>query len=356
MVSKEFQVSNVHMSKSLQLINVSVPHEALGCLVKTMFYRQCHLIWIDCIKIKHVNYFQLVWAPNQASKHGNRAHTFASRPPRHLVFFDLNSAQLANLHKEYCVERGWSVSLLDSYTLGSEMHFICQLQTEHSNDQQQKRVAVSESLGIGASRMEHGLVDGRFDKLFSTLRFESAWTVDSDESYGQCYLPIRVVPVLLDGVDRHLYYSTRFKSVLIDRHLCAVARAQLERTRHRRDRLDRVELLSAYVFRKDLSDAEMLATFEHYAALGWKLLDLKAYMDEQLIGKFAIIMTAIVGLADEHAYYEGTYKLLVGLSRDELTVKMRELEKKQLYPRIVTNHGYSNRSDEHLYTVFFCQF
>lgn len=131
-------------------------------------------------------------------------------------------------------------------------------------------------------------------------------------------------------------------------------------------------LTEFYRFYKDLEDFQFLDVFDRMVKLNYKLVDMKAYRDFNAVTKFAAIWAKIDGklvfcqekieiiglwkkifLSD---FYEGTFKLFVGLKQKELAKICDEMNAKQLFPKLITNYGYLDTHGHHVYAVFFCQY
>ncbi len=108
-------------------VALSVPFDELNPHLTTMLNVQCHLIWIDCTLINKVNYFNLIWQSNDESYQINSLESvgkppsagtcssFQAKTPSYMIFFDLNTAQLARITHEFTVESDWTIQLVDSY-------------------------------------------------------------------------------------------------------------------------------------------------------------------------------------------------------------------------------------------------
>lgn len=108
-------------------VALSVPYVELNAHLTTMINVQCHLIWMDCIQINKVNYFNLIWQNNDEKYQINsleninnanvttETRSFQAKSPTYIIFFDLNTAQLAAINHEYSTENGWSIQLVEQY-------------------------------------------------------------------------------------------------------------------------------------------------------------------------------------------------------------------------------------------------
>ena len=108
-------------------VALSVPYNELNSHLSTMINVQCHLIWMDSILINKVNYFNFIWQNNDEKYEinslkkmeknpANCSYSFEANSPSFLIFYDLNTAQLAKVNNELCNDGNWIVELVESYT------------------------------------------------------------------------------------------------------------------------------------------------------------------------------------------------------------------------------------------------
>ena len=336
---------------------ISVPIENLSSHLRTMINLQCHLIWIDANTVNKINYFNFIWISNEDSFELNSLNPkFASiqcpkpitaKPPSFLIFYDLNTAQLAHLYKEYSQEKNWNLELIESYSrinlpnrkktkkssvskISStksyeEIFFICQFGYNDSNKNSKLN-----------NKLHHSVIDTRFDEVFKqTVKHNFKQTM---------YHPIRVSPLLINVNtvnNSHLYYSSLYMP--IDYYKPVNDDDYDEKNSD-------LTSTSLFTVRKNLTDLELMNLFEELTSVGMKLVDLKAHKDEKSIVKFSTVWSSM------HGFYEGTSKFFIGLNKEEILNKTKEMKSKFMYPKMITNYGYLNGSGEHVYAIFFCQF
>lgn len=80
-----------------------------------MISLRLHVTWIDVIQINKTNYFNLLWTCDQTQHQASQA-----RPPQYLIFYDLNTAQVAQIYKEHSLEHNWNLELIESYIKDSK--------------------------------------------------------------------------------------------------------------------------------------------------------------------------------------------------------------------------------------------
>ena len=105
---------------------MSVPYTDLNELIIKMIHEQYHLIWLDVIMINGLNYFNMLWKSNCSDiiiKNSNdEFKLFEAKPPTYIVFYDLNTAQMAHIYKEYSIDQNWSCELIDSYSRSTDLN------------------------------------------------------------------------------------------------------------------------------------------------------------------------------------------------------------------------------------------
>ena len=141
------------------------------------------------------------------------------------------------------------------------------------------------------------------------------------------------------------------------------------------EKLSDLKETSIFYTRKNLTDLALLDNYANLSRNSWKLVDLKAYKDENSMTKFEMIWSKL-------PFYEGTSRIFIGLNKvfilcifknivsfkcsclykiiyflkNETLDKIDEMTAKGLYPKIVTGYCYSSKHGEHLYALLFCQF
>lgn len=337
-------------------IALSVPYDELGLHLKKMINSQCHLLWIDCISINQVNYFNLIWQNNQTVN----GVAFV-KPPAYLIFYDLNTAQLAQIYHEYSNENKWNLELVESYikvkSIEPKIKFTRKSKlndgkspekipfqnpaTIKSNEEifyfcQFRQLFITTNENV--NKLQHSIIDTRFNDSFDQC-------VQYSSVNRSISVPFRICPLVVNVntiTNKHYYYTCLYKP--IDIHIQnADKEYSVQHTNH-------LKVSEFYYCSKNLNDNELIELFESNSKNSWKLIDLKAYKDEKSITKFSAVWSSIKG------FYEGTFKLYIGLTRDETLSKINELNSKGLWPRIVTSYSYLDNSGEHVYAIFFCQF
>ncbi len=361
---------------------------------------------MDVISTNKVNYFSLLWTSNEheqfkvkssVKKDDSATSTSSSSvmhqatPPLYLIYYDLNSAQLARIYKERCIDDTFNLELVESYvkpvnkfrtpnanqktsnhpaeensitehmvqgrrlvksaavisaTLSTskkasnqhkvsssyttskvheEIFYICQF----------KRIVGHNAATHKLNKIQHSIVDSRFhDRLREMVKF----------NYSQNYMPFKLSPILLHHSSyKHFYYTTLYKA--IDKRYYID-----EEGSYSTELLNNGETTNFYSIHKKLNDSQLIRLHEEFKSNGWRLIDLKAYKNELDITCFSAIWT-VVG-----EFYEGSSVLLVGLTKTELLHKVNEMKDKNLHAKIVTNYGYLNAQNEHVYAILFCQF
>jgi hypothetical protein len=343
------------------LLALSIPLSHVDDHIKSMQDSQCHLTWIDVSMVNHVNYFNFLWMNNTTEPAFQSTSTrikneiaveTPAQPPRYVIFYDMNTAQMARLHHEYSVEKNWNLELVEPYLkvqkppLSSvslsasmqsasakrkqnpataksydEMFFICQFKYSGSADKNQ------------LNKLQHSVIDTRFSECMQDM---------VKMNYTQLYMPVRVSPLLMHvntATNKHIYYTTLYKPI---EHF----KMQGEECSFDHD----FAITPKFTFRKNLDDTELIQLHQEFNRNQWKLVDLKAYKNEAGVSKFAVIWASI------REFYEGSSILMIGLESAELIEKVNEMEAKKLYPKLITNYGYINSKGEHVFAALFCQF
>jgi hypothetical protein len=337
----------------------SIPQNHVEDHIKSMQDMQCHLTWIDVSMVNDVNYFNFLWMSNTTEpavqststrfKNEIAAETPA-QPPRYIIFYDMNTAQMARLHHEYSVEQNWNLELVEPYlkvvkpplatSLSASMRsvsrrsqnpaaaksydeifFICQFKRNPSTDKNQ------------LNKLQHSVIDKRFsDSMQDMVKM----------NHKQMYMPIRVSPLLMHvntATNKHMYFTTLYRP--IENFKMAREECSFDQD---------FAITPTFTFRKNLDDTELIELHKEFNRNHWRLVDLKAYKNEAGVSKFAVIWSSI------RSFYEGSSILLVGLETSELMEKTNELSAKKLYPKLITNYGYVNSKGEHVFAALFCQF
>lgn len=327
-------------------VSLSLRHEELKNHISTKLNADFHLAWIDVVCINKINYFSFIWTPDPENDKRN------PKPPNYMIFYDLNPAQLESIYKELSIDQKWNIELIESYikynkpsllhrrksmqkvrfnlasirTSNEEIRYICQF--KYSNAEISKKTF---------NKLQHSLIDWRFDEVH-------AKTLESLPN-KQNYMPIRLTRVLMNVNtinNKHYYYSTLYKPVNIIQKSCY----------DRKKTYDEDEFLimdKIYQVRKNLTDQELVKTYEEFNKQNWRLIDLKALKDENSVTKFSTIWTCY------ESFYEGTSHLYIGLSKNELLTIIDTLKARKLRPKFVTNYGYMDLKGEHVYAVYFSQ-
>ena len=340
-------------------IALSVPHNELDYHIKKMMHSQCHLTWVDCISINHVNYFNLLWQMNENE-------TSTAKPPSYLIFYDLNTAQLAQIYHEYTIEKRWNLELVESYIKiksnelknESKVRFKKKKSTDSSKlvknklEKQDTNPALTESneeifyicqfrqvfdKSEHLNKLQHSLIDTRFNDAFNEcVKFNSNKKLIS--------IPLRICPLVVNVntlTNKHYYYTCLYKPI---------ETFNFDEKNYNAEHSDNLKQSTLYYCSKNLTDTELLKLFETNTKNNWKLIDLKAYKDEKSITKFSTVWSSV------NDSYEGTFKLYVGLTREETLLKINEMNSKGMWAKLVTSYSYLNSSGEHVYAIFFCQF
>lgn len=233
---------------------LSVKYDELCVHLNAMLTHQCHLIWIDVICVDRINYFNLLWMRNTDTINvvntppPKQSFFIPANPPAYLVLFDINTAKLAEIYRELCIEQDWNIELIDSYVRettaeprptpeptkprpksqtkqsnkkiqskntslavsssstsvkksNEEIFFICQF----------KRIVKIENSNNHSSFLknvlQHSIIDNKFDEsLKKVMKF----------SYKQINIPLRLSPLLLNVNtinNKHFYYTSLYKPV-----------------------------------------------------------------------------------------------------------------------------------------------
>ena len=337
----------------------------------------CHLIWIDCMVVNKVNFFTLLWMSNDESMYSpanaDTVKQRTSKPPSYMIFYDLNTAQIAHMHREFTL-KNWSLDHIESYvkivkpkaqpgkdarksTKSGAKSKQPHAQTTSANktsssSQQQPTQAKSyeeifyicqfkclhDSAPKLINKLHHSVTDLKFNECFRDLV--------THDKLKQNYIPIKVSQILINvntQANKHFYYTALYRPV-------QYVKSYQEETVEYQKMDEYLKTTSLYCVKNSLSDEEFYKLWEDFTGKSWKLIDMKAYKDEKNITKFSAIWTP---LAD---FYEGSSKLFIGLNKNELLTKVNEMNMKGLYPKFLTNYGYLNSLGEHVYCIFFCQF
>jgi hypothetical protein len=338
----EFEISNFNMKLKLKTqkthVSLSVHYDNLNRHISEMLSLQCHLLWIDVIMVNKENYFNMIWTFNEEVN--GCSNKFQAKLTPHMIFYDLNTAQMSRIYKEFSVEQNWNLELIDSYVKvgkstsadksNEDIYYICQFR--NISDYVNLKIKNKEKI---LNQLQHSIIDNRFNECFtSKVKF----------SYGQNYIPIKLTPLILNlntAKNKHYYYTIIYKPISRPENQSSIENSNFE---------DLLFTSSNYYARHGMTDNELLEVYNLYTSKGWKLVDLKAYKDEKDVTKFSTILTCV------NEFYEGSFKLFIGLNKNELVEKIEEMNLKGLYPKILTNYGYLNKNQEHVYAIFFCQY
>lgn len=333
----------------------SVPYEELSFHLKKMINSQCHLIWIDCISINQVNYFNLLWQSNYDE---SKCIGFAS-PPQYMIFFDLNTAQLAQLNYEFSTEELWNLELIDSYiktqtNLNSTDNDKTNYKPQSPN---RKKIKDLKNLAIQKSteeifyicqfkkitnnketlnKLQHSIIDTRYNESFerNVQYFHNTKTTS---------IPIRQCPIVVNVntlTNKHFYYTSLYTPI---ENYTYDDNSWSNHTNH-------LKQSNLYQCIKNLNDSELVKLFEKNSQNGLKMVDLKAYKDEKSFTKFSTIWSSL-----PH-FYEGTFKLYLGLTKSEAISKINEMNERGMSVKIITSYFGEISTGEHVYALFFCQF
>ena len=330
---------------------MSIPYEELNLHINTMLNLSCHLIWIDCIKINKINFFSLLWIHNDES-----GKIRSAKPPSYMIFYDLNTAQLAHIYKEYCLDNNWNLEIIESYVKTTrpsnirqnkdnrraksarrfnqidktssqqnspsksyeEIYYICQFKLCESNSKSAKKLN---------NKLQHSIIDLKYDEWYNQV-------VSSKK-----YIPFNINQILVNVNtinNKHYYFTTLYKPI----DYFQLSDDDIETYQKNSDDLKNTSL---YIIKNNLNDTDLYKLWEDFSKKNWKIIDLKAYKDENLITKFSAIWSPLP------KFYEGSYKLFIGLNKNELISKVNEMNSKGLYPRFLANYGYTNSSNELVY-------
>jgi hypothetical protein len=317
-----------------------------------MINSQCHLICIDCISINQINYFNLIWESNYDEKN----NIGLAYPPEYIIFFDLNTAQLAQIYYEFSIEKKWNLQLIDSYIKSKpaikfksadiktklkrskteykipaitksneEIFFVCQFKQIFDNNET-------------INKLQHSIIDSRYNELFDQC-------VSYKPKQNTISIPIRINPLVVNVntlTNKHFYYTCLYKPILNYKQDEDINLAQHS---------ENLKQSPLYFCAKNLNDNDLMTLLESKSKNNWKLIDLKAYKDVNSITKFSVIFDSI-----SNSSYEGTFKLFTGLTKNETLMKIDEMNQKGMWAKLVTSYSYLNNSGEHVYAIFFCQF
>lgn len=335
-------------------ITLSLPYSELRTHLTTMINAHYHLVCVDSIVINKINYFNLLWTSNYEPvdhrSNTSKQQSHQAKPPPYVIFYDLNPAQMAHIYKEYSIDLNWNIELIESYvrvikprknekskceklnpTLKSheEIFFMCQFRNVSSTELHVNKESY-------LNKLKHAVADTRFkESLSETVKYSVT---------KQNYMPIRITPVLMNVnsvSNKHFYFTSLYKPIDLFKN----KEENIENEKN-----TDAFMSSYYCVRKEMTDNELFETHEDFVRIRWKLIDLKAYKDKNLVTKFVAIWTVLDG------FYEGVSRLFIGLSEAELLNVNKEMNSKGLYPKLLTNYGYLNSAGEHVYAVFYCQF
>lgn len=360
-------------------VALSVPYTELNAHLTTMMNVQCHLIWMDCICINKINFFNLIWQTNdekheinslnQEIKSSRSEKSFCAESISYLIFYDLNTAQLANFYQKFCIENNWSIQLVESYVKTPEIKEAKRTnrpQTSKSRPltskssklrpQIDKLIGSDNNIGTEKSydeifyicqikkktqpnevtnKLHQAIIDSRFDETFKeTVKYSKDRAI---------YIPLRSTALLVNVntmTNKHFYYTNLYMPYKNFQPADGI---------DYNDKASSLKETSLFSICKNLTDLELLKLYETNTKKSWKLVDLKAYKDEKSTTKFTTIWSS-------RSFYEGTSRLLIGLNKSECLEKIDEMSLKGMYPKIVTSYCYLNSERDHLYALFFCQF
>jgi hypothetical protein len=319
--------------------------------------------------VNKINYFSLLWTSNDetmsSSSNTTNLKTRQAKPPSYIVFYDLNTAQIAHMHRELSL-KNWNLELIEPYVkisrpknLYKESHN--RKSAKSARKPIQAKVSSNQSLSITSyeeifyicqfkflhdikgdvkvlNKLHHSVTDLKFNDCFKE-------TVYHDKS-KQNYIPIKTNQILLNVNtlnNRHFYFTALYKPIPYLK--------SCQEEQHEYENLDKnLKTTGLFSAKNNLSDTEFYDLWFDFTSKNWKLIDLKAYKDEKNITKFSAIWTQLTD------FYEGSSKLFMGLNKNELLTKVNEMNIKGLYPKFISNYGYLNSIGEHVYCIFFCQF
>jgi len=318
--------------------------------------------------VNKVNYFSLLWTSNDetmaSQANATNLKVRQAKPPSYIVFYDLNTAQIAHMHRELNLQN-WNLELIEPYvkivrpknlskeinhrksaksarkpsqsrsssnlslaTSYEEIFYICQFKLLHDTKGDAKVL----------NKLHHSVTDLKFNECFKDMVYH--------DKAKQNYLPIKTNQILINVNtlnNKHFYFTAVYRPI-------SYLKSTQEEQREYEKQDNNLKTTALYSVKNNLSDTEFYELWNDFTSKNWKLIDLKAYKDEKNITKFSAIWTP---LAD---FYEGSSKLYIGLNKNELLTKVNEMNGKGLYPKFITNYGYLNSLGEHVYCIFFCQF
>ena len=362
-------------------VALSVPYSELNSHITTMLNVQCRLIWIDCIVINKNNFFNFIWQNNDESFDLNsiempQANTklsdtccFQAKPPSHLIFFDLNTAQLAHINHKLSEEDNWSIELVDSYVKTPVLDLLAQQRLLNRPKTGAPRPQTSKSTRATTAKvpeLKTPRLQKSYDEIFYICQFKrmknsskSKFKLQQsiiDTRYDQTFkeivkysnekpinIPIRSSPLLVNVntmSNKHFYFTNLYMSY---------KKFQPQDDLDYNDKLSDLKKTSLYYTSKNLNDLELMEQYTQYSKSMWRLVDLNAYKDENSMTKFSTIWSSL-------PFYEGTCRLFIGMNKEETLDKIDQMALKGMYPKLVTGYCYSNTNGEHLYALFFCQF
>jgi hypothetical protein len=270
-------MSNLNMKlllpKDKTYVALSIPYKELNAHLTTMLNIQCHLTWIDCISINQINYFNLLWQKNyETGGNGSLLSTpssnqlslpcyFNAKTPQYMIFYDLNTAQLAQIYHEYTSDNQWNVQLVESYikTPNASKKKVNQQLTDRKKSSKTNRINNRSSSAITKSsdtfqlnsssnssisstaksydeifyivqftrniksisndinlieknklinKLHHSIIDTRYNQVFKEC-------VKYSES-ADMFIPLRISPLLVNVntlTNKHFYYTCIYKRI-----------------------------------------------------------------------------------------------------------------------------------------------
>lgn len=358
------------LPKEKVFVALSIRHADVEDHIKAMLDVQCHLISVDVTMLDDdVNYFTFLWTRNYEKPektvmrtNADMAIDFNAQPPSYLIFFDMNTAQMAEVYSHYTTERNWTVELIDSYI--SRPYYAPSSRVKTAASSRTTKSALKKSSAASTVRSHEDItyiaqfkytpgnkISNKLDHSIIDTRFNESLKEMTKVNYQQMHMPIRSCPVLMNVntvTNKHLYFTTIYKPIDF---------MKIEVDDFHADN----EECSTPLFsvRRNMTQEQLLNWYKKFNRNDWRLIDLKAYKEPKTEEtRFAAIWTR------EEGFCEGTTVFFVGLTRDQLANKVTELSARQLHPKLITNHGHASSNDdnnnkesgEHVYAVLFCQF